>query len=264
MPWSPSAAAPPENDRAAAVLSPNLMSRVARAAARRHLGLSGSRDSWALRALLHPKLQAARLKQQEREREREEASFGYMVKWLNHAPPPSRGVINASVPLGYADMQVRQPHLLPPLVHWPWSNKKDPPSRKKKVYARPLEMSSRRSSRITDEEISELISKLQSLLPESRRRSMSRVSNPAAITPLRQSLLSATICDCLPHVASVFDAWAHICMQASAAKLLKETCSYIKSLHREVDDLSDRLSDLMSSMDSGSPQADIIRSILRS
>ncbi|KAJ8471198.1 hypothetical protein OPV22_025541 [Ensete ventricosum] len=32
------------------------------------------------------------------------------------------------VPLGYADMQVRQPHLLPPLVHWPWSNKKDPPS----------------------------------------------------------------------------------------------------------------------------------------
>ncbi|RRT36273.1 hypothetical protein B296_00046904 [Ensete ventricosum] len=240
MPWSPSAAAPPENDRAAAVLSPNLMSLVARAAARRHLGLSGSRDSWALRALLHPKLQAARLKQQERERE-EEASFWYMVKWLNHAPPPSRGVINASVPLGYADMQ-----------------------RKKKVYARPLEMSSRRSSRITDEEISELISKLQSLLPESRRRSMSRVSNPAAITPLRQSLLSATICDCLPHVASVFDAWAHICMQASAAKLLKETCSYIKSLHREVDDLSDRLSDLMSSMDSGSPQADIIRSILRS
>ncbi|URE16897.1 Transcription factor bHLH135 [Musa troglodytarum] len=89
----------------------------------------------------------------------------------------------------------------------------------------PVEMSSRRSSRITDEEISELISKLQSLLPESRRRSMSR---------------------------------------ASAAKLLKETCSYIKSLHREVGDLSDRLSDLMSTMDSGSPQAEIIRSILRS
>ncbi|XP_064971353.1 transcription factor ILI5-like [Musa acuminata AAA Group] len=90
----------------------------------------------------------------------------------------------------------------------------------------PVEMSTRRSSsRISDEEISELISKLQSLLPESRRRSMSR---------------------------------------ASAAKLLKETCSYIKSLHREVDDLSDRLSDLMSTMDSGSPQAEIIRSILRS
>ena len=54
------------------------------------------------------------------------------------------------------------------------------------------------------------------------------------------------------------------CMQASASKLLKETCSYIRSLHREVDDLSDRLSDLMSTMDSNSPQAEIIRSILRS
>ncbi|KAK1283550.1 hypothetical protein QJS10_CPB21g00683 [Acorus calamus] len=58
------------------------------------------------------------------------------------------------------------------------------------------------SRRITDEEINELISKLQSLLPESRRRNTSR---------------------------------------ASASKLLKETCNYIKSLHREVDDLSERL-----------------------
>jgi hypothetical protein len=53
-------------------------------------------------------------------------------------------------------------------------------------------------------------------------------------------------------------------MQASTTKLLKETCSYIKSLHREVDDLSDRLSDLMSTMDQNSPGAEIVRSILRS
>ena len=52
--------------------------------------------------------------------------------------------------------------------------------------------------------------------------------------------------------------------QASASKLLKETCSYIKSLHREVDDLSDRLSDLMNTVDSNSAQAEIIRSLLRS
>ena len=52
-------------------------------------------------------------------------------------------------------------------------------------------------------------------------------------------------------------------MQSSASKLLKETCSYIKSLHREVDDLSDRLSELMSTMDNNSPQAEIIRSLLR-
>ncbi|RRT82564.1 hypothetical protein BHE74_00016473 [Ensete ventricosum] len=82
-----------------------------------------------------------------------------------------------------------------------------------------------RGRRITDEEINELVSRLQSLLPESRRRNMGRVS---------------------------------------ASKLLKETCSYIKSLHREVDDLSDRLSGLMVTVDSNSPQAEIIRSLLRS
>ncbi len=52
-------------------------------------------------------------------------------------------------------------------------------------------------------------------------------------------------------------------MQSPATKLLKEMCSYIKSLHREVDDLSERLSELMATMDSNSPQADIIRSLLR-
>ncbi|CAD6242377.1 unnamed protein product [Miscanthus lutarioriparius] len=89
-------------------------------------------------------------------------------------------------------------------------------------------MSSRRSSsrgNISEDEINELISKLQALLPSSRRRGSG---------------------------------------QASTTKLLKETCSYIKSLHREVDDLSDRLSDLMSTMDHNSPGAEIIRSILRS
>ncbi|BAF19117.1 transcription factor ILI4 [Oryza sativa Japonica Group] len=87
-------------------------------------------------------------------------------------------------------------------------------------------MSSRRSSRssVSEEEINELISKLQSLLPSSRRRGAN---------------------------------------QASTTKLLKETCSYIKSLHREVDDLSDRLSDLMAGMDHNSPGAEIIRSLLR-
>ncbi|WOL12470.1 transcription factor ILI5 [Canna indica] len=79
------------------------------------------------------------------------------------------------------------------------------------------------SNQRSDKELNELISKLQSLLLESRRRNLNR---------------------------------------ASASKLLKETCSYIKSLHREVDDLSARLADLISSMDSDSPQAEIIRSIL--
>ncbi|URE39988.1 Transcription factor bHLH135 [Musa troglodytarum] len=95
-------------------------------------------------------------------------------------------------------------------------------------------MSSRRS-RISEEEITELISKLQSLLPETRRRGK-----------LRE---------------------LHACMhevQASAAKVLKETCNYIKSLHREVDDLSGRLSELMATMDVDSAQAEIVRSLFRS
>ncbi|KAF3324265.1 transcription factor ILI3-like protein [Carex littledalei] len=79
------------------------------------------------------------------------------------------------------------------------------------------------SSRITEAEINELISKLHALLPEARRSTR----------------------------------------RASAAKLLKETCSYIMSLHREVDDLSDRLSLLITNMDVTSSQAEIIRSLLR-
>ncbi|THU67498.1 hypothetical protein C4D60_Mb05t25260 [Musa balbisiana] len=85
-------------------------------------------------------------------------------------------------------------------------------------------MSSRRS-RISEEEINDLVSKLQSLLSEARRRGSSR---------------------------------------ASAAKLLKETCNYIRKLNREVDDLSNRLSALMATMDSDSAEADIISSLLRS
>ncbi|WVZ81886.1 hypothetical protein U9M48_029217 [Paspalum notatum var. saurae] len=87
-------------------------------------------------------------------------------------------------------------------------------------------MSSRRSraTTVSEEEINELISRLQTLLPNAGRRGGN---------------------------------------QASATKLLKETCNYIKSLHREVDDLSDRLSDLMATMDQNSPGAEIIRSLLR-
>jgi hypothetical protein len=55
----------------------------------------------------------------------------------------------------------------------------------------------------------------------------------------------------------------YVYLQSSASKLLKETCAYVKSLHREVDDLSERLSGLMETMDNDSPQAEIIRSLLR-
>ncbi|GAB4860725.1 Transcription factor ili6 [Ancistrocladus abbreviatus] len=91
-------------------------------------------------------------------------------------------------------------------------------------------MSSQRSrsrqaggSRITDDQINDLVSKLQQLLPELRNRSSDKTS---------------------------------------AAKVLQETCKYIRSLHREVDDLSERLSELLETTEATSAQAAIIRSLL--
>ncbi|CAN1321605.1 Transcription factor PRE1 [Linum perenne] len=52
------------------------------------------------------------------------------------------------------------------------------------------------------------------------------------------------------------------CHQGSASKVLQETCDYIRDLTRQVDDLSERLSELLASTDSGSDQAAIIRSLL--
>ncbi|XP_071694127.1 transcription factor PRE3-like [Rutidosis leptorrhynchoides] len=89
-------------------------------------------------------------------------------------------------------------------------------------------MSTRRSrsrqstaSRISDDQINDLVSKLQQLLPEIRTRRSDKVS---------------------------------------ASKVLQETCNYIRNLHREVDDLSERLSELLENTDSS--QASIIRSLL--
>ncbi|KAF2311340.1 hypothetical protein GH714_021889 [Hevea brasiliensis] len=90
-------------------------------------------------------------------------------------------------------------------------------------------MSSRRSrsrpssgsSRITDDQILDLVSKLQQLLPEIGNRRSDKVS---------------------------------------AAKVLQDTCNCIRSLHREVDDLSERLSELLATTDTA--QAAIIRNLL--
>ncbi|KAK6924998.1 Myc-type, basic helix-loop-helix (bHLH) domain [Dillenia turbinata] len=76
-------------------------------------------------------------------------------------------------------------------------------------------------SRITDDQINDLVSKLQQLLPEIRDRCSDKVS---------------------------------------AARVLQETCNYIRSLHREVDDLSERLSELLATTDTA--QAAIIRNLL--
>lgn len=51
-------------------------------------------------------------------------------------------------------------------------------------------------------------------------------------------------------------------VQVPASKVLQETCNYIRSLHREVDDLSERLSQLLATIDADSAEASIIRSLI--
>ncbi|KAI3970675.1 hypothetical protein MKX01_024322 [Papaver californicum] len=91
-------------------------------------------------------------------------------------------------------------------------------------------MSSRRSSStsrgssrmITEDELNDLLLKLQRLVPDLRRRSS----------------------------------------RGSMSKTLKETCIYIRSLQKEVDNLSDKISELMSSMEITSVEADALRGLL--
>ncbi|KAJ0252980.1 Transcription factor PRE1 [Hirschfeldia incana] len=91
-------------------------------------------------------------------------------------------------------------------------------------------MSNRRSRqssstlRISDDQMIDLVSKLRVLLPEIRERRRSD--------------------------------------KVSASKVLQETCNYIRKLHREVDNLSDRLSQLLDSVDEDSQEAAVIRSLL--
>ncbi|CAF1783756.1 hypothetical protein Bca4012_046170 [Brassica carinata] len=80
------------------------------------------------------------------------------------------------------------------------------------------------SSRISDDQITDLISKLRQSIPE-----------------IRQNRRSSTV---------------------SASKVLQETCNYIRNLNKEANDLSDRLSQLLETIDPNSPQAAIIRSLI--
>uniref|UniRef100_A0A0E0M7H2 BHLH domain-containing protein n=1 Tax=Oryza punctata TaxID=4537 RepID=A0A0E0M7H2_ORYPU len=95
-------------------------------------------------------------------------------------------------------------------------------SSRSRSRARPSAASSAART-ITDEQIGDLVSKLQALLPEARLRSNDRVPS---------------------------------------ARVLQETCSYIRSLHREVDDLSERLAELLAAADVSTAQAAVIRSLL--
>ncbi|CAA7401875.1 unnamed protein product [Spirodela intermedia] len=91
-------------------------------------------------------------------------------------------------------------------------------------------MSSRRSrtrqsgsTRITDDKVMDLVSRLQSLLPEGRTRGNDRVP---------------------------------------PSQVLQETCKHIRGLQRQVDDLSQRLSELLTAEEMTDAQVEIIRSLL--
>ncbi|GKV28042.1 hypothetical protein SLE2022_290320 [Rubroshorea leprosula] len=81
-----------------------------------------------------------------------------------------------------------------------------------------------RASKITEEQLNDLILKLQTLLPQLNQGSNSRVS---------------------------------------VSRVLKETCNHIRRLQREVDDLSDRLSQLLASVDTDGVEAEILRNLLQ-
>jgi len=59
-----------------------------------------------------------------------------------------------------------------------------------------------------------------------------------------------------------YDFISFLLLKASASKVLQETCNYIRNLNREVDNLSERLSQLLESVDEDSPEAAVIRSLL--
>ncbi|CAM0901933.1 unnamed protein product [Alopecurus aequalis] len=82
------------------------------------------------------------------------------------------------------------------------------------------------SMSISEDQISDLLSKLQALLPDSSQEARNGAQ------------------------------------RGSASRVLQETCSYIRSLRREVDDLSDTLAALLASDAVTADQAAVIRSLL--
>ncbi|XP_059444266.1 transcription factor PRE4-like [Corylus avellana] len=85
--------------------------------------------------------------------------------------------------------------------------------------------SSSRTSNATEEEINDLVLKLQTLLPSRHNQRRNR-------TP-------------------------------TASKVLNETCTYLKRLQKEVDDLSERLAQLLDSVDTTAVDIELIRRLLQ-
>ncbi|XAR65465.1 hypothetical protein NMG60_11009603 [Bertholletia excelsa] len=81
-----------------------------------------------------------------------------------------------------------------------------------------------RNQRVSEDQINDLLFKLHALLPASTSRCHTRVT---------------------------------------ASEVLKEICTYIQTLHREVDDLSLRLSHLLASTGTSDMDANLLRILLQ-
>ncbi|PWA78858.1 myc-type, basic helix-loop-helix (bHLH) domain-containing protein [Artemisia annua] len=90
----------------------------------------------------------------------------------------------------------------------------------------------------------------------SSRRSRSRQAGPSTINDAQMAELISKLQQLIPSDINQTKS-----SKVSASKVLQETCNYIRSLHREVDDLSEKLSELLESTDTNSAQAAIIRSL---
>ncbi|KAI3729161.1 hypothetical protein L6452_17812 [Arctium lappa] len=89
----------------------------------------------------------------------------------------------------------------------------------------------------------------------SSRRSRSRQSGESMITDTQMADLISKLQQLIPNHMTKSS-------KISASKVLQETCNYIRSLQREVDDLSEKLSELLESTDNNSAQAAIIKSLI--
>ncbi|AEE78321.1 Transcription factor PRE4 [Arabidopsis thaliana] len=89
----------------------------------------------------------------------------------------------------------------------------------------------------------------------SSRKSRSRQTGASMITDEQINDLVLQLHRLLPELANNRRSG-----KVSASRVLQETCSYIRNLSKEVDDLSERLSQLLESTDSA--QAALIRSLL--
>ncbi|XP_071675538.1 uncharacterized protein [Lolium perenne] len=103
----------------------------------------------------------------------------------------------------------------------------------------------------------------QVYLSNRTRMRMTEVEEPKGFTRLQAPQDMGCGCQMIEETSQHHDtAESDTDCEVPSSRVLQETCSYIRSLHREVDDLSERLSELLATSDMSTAQAAVIRSLL--